>query len=503
MNILPKSEFVKFVKKAKLNESNVQLTAYNKTKIPVLGNCILRVLHKGKMIPLMFVIAETDSMAILGLDTCEKLNLVKRVMLVNKENSDIMQEFSDSFGEIGTLPKIHHIHVDPEVMPVVHPPRRVPVTLHEKLKAELDRTERLKIIERVFELTEWVSSLVVVQKPNGKLRICLDPKDLNKAIKRHYHHIPNAEDILSRMAGATVFSKLDASSGYWQIQVDEESSKLLTFNSPYGRYKFKGLPFGVLHASEVFQADVAEILEGIEGVQNAQDDIIVWGKTKVEHDSRLRNVLRRIRDSGLKLNKEKCMFNVSELTYLGHILTSEGVKPDPKKKRAITNMQFPQSKNELRTFLGMVNYLRKFVPNLSDITAPLRELLEKDCKWYFDKVHKNAFNKWKSIITSDAVLKYYDPKLEAKISTDASKSELGASLQQKLGDNWHIVAFASRAMTKAEQNYCQIEKETLSVVFGCEKFNQFVYGRKFKVENDHQPLKAIFSKPISRAPPRI
>ena len=226
-------------------------------------------------------------------------------------------------------------------------------------------------------------------------------------------------------------------------------------------------------------------------------------QNKAEHDSRLRNVLRRIRDSGLKLNKEKCMFNVSELTYLGHILTSEGVKPDPKKKRAITNMQFPQSKNELRTFPGMVNCLRKFVPNLSDITAPLRELLEKDCRWYFDKVHENAFNKLKSIITSDAVLKYYGPKLETKISTDASKSGLGASLQQKHGDNWHIVAFASRAMTQAEQNYCQIEKETLSVVFGCEKFNQSAYGRKFKVENDHQPLKAIFSKPNSRAPSRI
>ena len=225
------------------------------------------------------------------------------------------------------------------------------------------------------------------------------------------------------MTGATVFSKLDASSGYLQIQVNEASSKLLKFNSPYGRYKFKRFPFGVLHASEVFQADGAEILEGIEGVQNEQDDIIAWGKTKAEHYSRLRNVLRRIRNSELKLNKEKYMFNVSELTYLGHILTSEGVKPDHKKKRAITNMQFPQSKNNLRTFLGMVNYLGKFVPNLSYITAPLRELLVKYCRWYFDKVHENAFNKLKSIITSDAVLKYYDPQLETKISTTASKSE--------------------------------------------------------------------------------
>ena len=494
---------MKLAQKPKLKETKIKLTAYNSTKIHVLGKCILRVLHKRKMVPIMFIVAETDSMAILGLDTCEQLNLVKRIMLVNKENPDIMQEFSDCFGEIGTLPKIHHIHVNPEIKPVVHPPRRVPIALHQKLKAELDRMENLNIIERVFEPTEWVNSLVVVQKPNGKLRICLDPKDLNKAIKRHYHHIPTAEDILFRMAGATVFSKLDASSGYWQIQVDEVSSKLLTFNSPFGRYKFKRLPFGVLHSSEVFQADVAEILEGIEGVQNAQDDIMVWGKTKTEHDNRLRNVLRRIRDYGLKLNKDKCIFNVSEVTYIGHTLTSEGVKPDPRKTKAITEMQFPQSKHELRTFLGMINYLGKFVPNLSDITAPLREMLEKDCQWYFDKVHERAFNKLKSIVTSNAVLKYYDPKLDTKVSTDASKSGLGASLQQKHGNYWLPVAFANRAMTQTEQSYCQIEKETLSIVFGCEKFHQFVYGRQFEVENDHQPLKPIFGKPIFRAPPRI
>ena len=180
VKILPKSEFSKLVQKPKLNESKVQLAAYNKTIIPVLGKCILRALHKNKVIPLIFTVAKTDSMAILGLDTCEKLNLVKRMMLVNNETSDIMEELSDCIGEIGTLPKIHHIHVDPEVMPVVHPPRRVPVTLHDKLKVELDRMERLKVTERVFEPTEWVSSLVVVQKPNGKLRLCLEPKDLKK-----------------------------------------------------------------------------------------------------------------------------------------------------------------------------------------------------------------------------------------------------------------------------------------------------------------------------------
>ena len=404
---------------------------------------------------------------------------------------------------MGTLPKVHHIHVDPDIKPVVHPPRRVPIALHAKLKAELDRMESVGVIDRVTEPTDWVNSLVVVQKPNGQIRVCLDPKDLNKAIKRHHYQLPTAEDILSRMSGAKFFSKLDASSGYWQICVDKESSKLLTFNSPFGRYKFNRLPFGVHHASEVFQADVAEILEGIEGVQNAQDDIIIWGSTKAEHDQRLRDAMMQIRKSGMKLNKTKCVFSAREITFLGHTLTDVGIKPDLRKVTAITEMPNPQSKEDLRRFLGMVNYLAKFVPDLSDITAPLRELLEKDAQWCFEAAHENAIERLKSIITSEPVLKYFDPQLPTKVSTDASKSGLGATLEQKHGDKWCPVAFASRALTQAEYNYCPIEKETLSVLFGCEKFHEFVYGQLFEVENDHQPLKSIFNKPISKAPPRI
>ena len=167
---------------------------------------------------------------------------------------------------------------------------------------------------------------MIVGKPNGKLRVCLDPRDLNQAIKRQHYQLPTAEDILSQMAGAKYFSKLDASSGYWQLKLDEESSKLLAFHTPFGRYKFKRLPFGVNCASEIFQAEVTEILEGLEGCANAQDDIVVWGDTKDNHDRRLKNVLSRIRFSGLKLNRSKCIFGSNQITYLGQLFTSEGVK---------------------------------------------------------------------------------------------------------------------------------------------------------------------------------
>ena len=169
------------------------------------------------------------------------------------------------------------------------------------------------------------------------------------------------------MNGARYFTKLDASSGYWQTKLDEESSKLLCFNSPFGRYKFNRLPFGVSCASEMFQMDIAEIVEGTEGVANAQDDIIVWGDNEEVHDQRLREVLSRIKDSGLKLNREKCQFCVNQVTFLGHVLSGEGVYADPRKISAIIDMPNPENKVELQRFLGMCNYLGKFMPDFANV----------------------------------------------------------------------------------------------------------------------------------------
>ena len=183
--------------------------------------------------------------------------------------------------------------------------------------------------------------------------------------------------------------------------------------------------------------------------------------------------------------------------YLGQLLTSEGVKADPQKVSAILDMP------ALERFLGMVTYLGKFVPNLSEVSAPLRVLLEKDIVWSFDTPQQQAFQELKLIITNAPVLKYFDPKLPIKVSSDASKSGLGATLEQKHGDNWYPVAFASRSMTSSGTNYVQIEKEILSTVFACEHFNAFLYGQRFLVENDHKPLKDIFQKPVLKSPPRI
>ena len=325
-NILPQHIYYSLGNRPRLRKSNIKLSAYNGESIPVKGKVVVRIEKgKNKSFPVQFIVP-TKSNPIIGLETCERLNLIKRVMLINDSDPSIFDEYL--FGELGCLPGEYHINIDETVKPVVHPPRRVPFALRHKLKAELKRLVSLNIIEKVDHPTDWVNSIVLVEKSDGSIRICLDPKDLNKAIKREFTQLPTPEEIMSMMARATRFSKIDASSGYWRIALDKESSNLLAFNMPFGRYKFKRLPFGVHCASEVFDKRIVEII-GLPGCAHIQDHILVWGKDKEDHDQNLRAVMNRIQKSGLKLNKSKCAFALNQLKYCGHIFSDKGIKAEP------------------------------------------------------------------------------------------------------------------------------------------------------------------------------
>ena len=176
---------------------------------------------------------------------------------------------------------------------------------------------------------------------------CVDPSDLNQAIKQHHVQLPMMDEILSQLSGACCFTKLDASNGYWQVCLDDESSHLLAFNTPFGRHRFKRMAYGIHSASEVFQVKVAQIIKGIEGCLNSQDDILIWADSKEEHDRRVHQVLLKVRDSGLKLNKSKCVFGMTELKFLGHIISERGIEPDPEKVSAIVDMPLPTNRKEL------------------------------------------------------------------------------------------------------------------------------------------------------------
>lgn len=233
------------------------------------------------------IVAERDQ-PILGLQACEKLNLIQRVCTVKTEEqlidqtyAQLLNEYNDVFQGLGCLPWEHKITVDESVRPVIHACRKVPFRVRDKSKGELDRMENMGVISKVNEPTEWVSSLVIVDKKNGKLRVCLDPKDLNKAIKREHFKLPSREEIMAEFADAKYFSKLDASSGFWQMMLDDTSSKLCTFITPFGRYRFLRLPFGIVSAPEVYHRTINALFQDIVGVNTSMDDIIVWGRTKL------------------------------------------------------------------------------------------------------------------------------------------------------------------------------------------------------------------------------
>ena len=281
---------------------------------------------------------------------------------------------------------------------------------------------------------------------------------------------------------------------------------MLTFGTTIVRFRFKRLPYGINSASKVFQKTVSSAIFDIEGSANSQDDIVIWEKTLAEHDNRLRKVLLKVRESGLKLNKNKCQFCKNSIVFLGHIISSEGIRVDPSKTDAITKMSVPQSLTELQRFLGMVNYLSKFIPNLTEVTAPLRVLLKKDVVFKLQKSQLDVIEKLKTLITSAPILKSFDSNLPTRLKTDASSEGLGALLEQNHGSlenpQWHPVGYSSGALRDYKKRYSQIEKEILSVVFGVERFHEYLYGCKFTMINDHQPLKSIFSRSIVTCPPR-
>ncbi|XP_060084332.1 uncharacterized protein K02A2.6-like [Ylistrum balloti] len=503
-NVIP-LDMMKSMENVDMNlKPSTPMRSFSGHKIKPKGKVTLPCKHKDKMYRQDFQAVDQNVKPILGADACQAMGLVKRIHSVvsgstNHIPDDIQKQYGHVFKGIGCMPGTYSIKVDPNVKPVIHPPRKIPIFLKERVKEELESMERQGIIVKQTEPTQWVNSMVTVTKPNGKIRICIDPSDLNQGIQREHYPMKTIDDIIAEIPNANVFSKLDARSGFWQLKLDAESTKLCTFNTPFGRYSFTRLQFGINSAPEVYQRAVSSMISDIEGCEAVVDDNLIWGESMAEHNEHFVKVLDRVQENNLKLSEDKCRFRQSSITYVGHVLSSEGVKPDEEKVRAVREMKRPMTKKELQTFLGFVQYMAKFIPNMSEISAPLRGLLKKEVEWCGEQTQEESFQKLKSMVTQAPVLKYYDPKKELTLTVDASSKGLGAAILQE----GHPIAYASRAMTSAQQNYAQIEKETLAIAFGCSKFHQYIYGRRVHVESDDKPLQSIFRKPLMMAPPRL
>ena len=424
---------------------------------------------------------------------------------VTKE--ELMSKFPKVFGEgLGQLDGEYKIRLDETVPPVQHAPRRIAVALRPKLKETLDDLEAQGVIAQVTTPTKWISSMVAVPKKNGKLRICLDPKDLNRAILRENYQLPTVEDIATRLHGAKVFTVMDARNGFWHVNLDEESSYLTTFQTPFGRYRWKRMPFGISSAPEVFQRKMQELIEGLMGIEVVADDFIAVGHGETfeeatkDHDKTLLEFLKRCEERNVRLNPEKLKLRQSQVLFIGHVATDQGLKVDPAKVRAVVEMPPPTDKQGVQRLLGLAQYLAKFLPHLSEITKPLRDLTQSNTLWVWEEAQQSAFTKLKEMVTRTPVLRCCNLQEEVTLQCDASQSGLGAALMQ----NGQPVAYASRALTPAETRYAQIEKELLAIVFACDRFDAYVFGRDLvNVETDHKPLEPIFTKPLAATPQRL
>lgn len=282
-----------------------------------------------------------------------------------------------------------HIELHDDAKPTIHPPRKIPLNLITKLEQTLKEMTQMDVISKVNKATDWVNSLVIVEKKDGSLRLFLDPKDLNKSIKREHYKPPSAETISSKLNGKRIFSVI-RSNCYWHKKLDEESSYLCTSNTPFRWYKFNRMPFGICVASDVAQRMVDDNFSNIPRVLAVHDDIIIAGKDTAGHDSALKQVLESARSQNIKFNRSKVQLRVNQVKYLGDIVTTDGFKPDPEKIKAIMDMPEPQSKQDLQRLLGMVNYLSQYIPNMSEITAPLRALLKKNTQWVWYNEHRST-----------------------------------------------------------------------------------------------------------------
>ena len=315
--------------------------------------------------------------------------------------------------------------------------------------------------------------------------------------------------MIHTLNGATVFSKLDLKTGYHQLSLFPESQYITTFATHKGLRKglrrYARLNFGTNSASEIFQKTISDQLRDVPGGLNISDDVIVFGVTQADHDKALKAVFQKFSEVGLTLNKSKCEFNKSSLTFFGFVFSAQGVSPDPKKVQSIHNASPPTSTSGVRSFLGMATYCAKFIPNFSDVSQPLRELTRKDTPFQWNREHEQSFQNIKDLLTSDAVMAYFDQTKETELITDASPYGLSAILSQKTPgqEDRKIVAYASRSLSDVEKRYSQTEKEALAIVWAIERLHLYLYGDHFTLYTDCKPVQLIFDNAKSKPPARI
>ena len=406
-----------------------KLYAYASEKpINVKGTFETTVECGSRAVKTSFMVIDGNGVPLLGKETAMNLGVLKigvDIAAVADTKTMIAGQYPELFRGVGKL-NTHQmkIHIREDAKPVAQPMRRIPFNLRGKVERKLDELMKADIIEPVVGPTNWLNPVVVAPKPNGEIRLCLDMRRANEAIVRERHPIPTVDEVLQDLNGSKVFSKLDLKWGYHQMELTPESRDITTFATHKGVFRYKRLLFGVCSASEQYQQEISKVLAGIEGAQNISDDVIVHGADQEMHDKRLHAVLRRLRERGLTLNREKCQFNMNRLVFMGILLTEKGIGPTEERVKAIADAREPESVTELRSFLGLANYSARFIPQFATTAEPLRKLLKKEKPFNFGPEQRAAFKQVKKALADCQKLAYFQKEATTRVIADAGPRAL-------------------------------------------------------------------------------
>ena len=528
VNVLDELNFRKIKNKPKLEEHTSPIFGYSNFLLKILGKFTTKLSYKGKEVIADFIVTKGDGGCLLGYESSLALNLVKilcsdneLICTIDKNKSDIKdikvkdfennkkeywtkrypQVFNDNLGKLKDFQV--KLHINKDVKPIQAKIRHKPFHLRKAIEAEIKNKLDLGVIEKVEnEPTDWLSEIVVVPKKGTKeIRLCTDMSSANTAIKREKYEMPNIEDIVYQANEAKYFTKMDLNKAFEQLELHPESRHISRFRTHTGIYQHKRLFFGVNSAPEIFHNKIRLLLEGVEGAQNAVDDILIMSKTLSEDFERTEKVLDILKNNGLTVNIRKCVFAAKEIEFFGLRLTDKGISLNENKTKALKEFKTPENATVLHSFLGLCTYCSRWIKNLAELTEPLWKLTKKNTKFEWTHLHQTNFNKIKNTLIDK--VGYFRLDWDTELTVDASPIGLGATLTQTNPNNKEdkvVVCYVSRLLSESEKRYSQLEKEALVLPWAFERLDLYLLGREFKVFTDNRAVALIFNNPLSNPP---
>ena len=499
VSILPLSVYRKQFCHLPLLPTAVRLEAYGGSSLLVQGVVQVTVQAENGNSSNVSLYVVDAGVPLLGRDLQEKLKLsVIHGATVCAVQEQMPEELPSLTGFV------HRVRLKPEVTPVQQRLRPLPYAVREEVRDHLLELQQAGVIETV-DASPWISPIVVSRRRNGKLRLCVDLREVNKAVEASGHPLPDMQDMLEQLQGATIFSSLDMKSAYHQLDLHPDSRSLTTFITHQGLMRYRRCPYGLKSLPQAFQKVMEAILRGLDGVQVYLDDVIIYATASNQHERRLAAVLKRLREHQITLNIEKCKLRREQVEFLGFIISKQGVAVNPDRIKALRELRAPGSTKDLQAMLGLFGFYSRFVPAYSTLVEPLRCLLRKGAppfQWTGEL--QAVMDDVRQRILDSRALAMYDPTLPTRVTTDASDVGLGAVLSQAHPEGERVVSFASCSLTSAQRRYNVTEREALACVWAVEKWRKYLWGRPFCLRVDHAALQTLMTSPgVGRAGLRV